>query len=180
MNPDKDQDALAIEDEDMIDEDSENSDDDEKENEREEDSDTESEDENNDENDKMEDAAIEELKKKLSIAMGENSEKEEDSEDDDMTDEQMFAMDNAIAGAFKSMGKAQRQEKAKIETQKMNFKLRLLDVIEIYMKRNSTSPDQFIFVKPLLKLAKSKTENNLSGKAGRMVSKVMPGEKVSA
>ena len=95
-----------------------------------------------------------------------------------MTDEQMFAMDHAIASAFKSMGKAQREEKAKIETQKMNFKLRLLDVVELYMKRNSKSPDQFLFVKPLLKCAKSKNESLLSKKAGRIVSKVIPGEKV--
>ena len=52
-----------------------------------------------------------------------------------MTDEQMFAMDDAIAGAFKSMGKAQREEKAKIELQKMNFKVVVAtNVFEFFMQ----------------------------------------------
>ena len=96
----------------------------------------------------------------------------------DFTDEQMFAMDNAISGAFKSMGKGKKKADQKIELQKRNFKLRVLDLVEIFMKRNSKSPNQFLFVKPLLKCARAKTESPLSQKAGKMVSKVMPSEKV--
>ena len=130
------------------------------------------------------DAEMEELKRKLAIAMGEkdpNDDREDESSDedeDDFTDEQMFAMDNAISGAFKSMGKGKKKADQKIELQKRNFKLRVLDLVEIFMKRNSKSPNQFLFVKPLLKCARAKTESPLSQKAGKMVSKVMPSEKV--
>merc|ERR1719447_2362172 len=84
---------------------------------------------------------------------------------------------DAISGAFKSMGKGKRKADQKIELQKRNFKLRVLDLVEIFMKRNSKSPNQFLFVKPLLKCARAKTESPLSQKAGKMVSKVMPSEK---
>ena len=131
------------------------------------------------------DAEMEELKRKLAIAMGEkdpNDDREDESgsdeDDDDFSDEQMFAMDNAISGAFKSMGKGKKKADQKIELQKRNFKLRVLDLVEIFMKRNSKSPNQFLFVKPLLKCARAKTESPLSQKAGKMVSKVMPSEKV--
>jgi hypothetical protein len=130
------------------------------------------------------DADMEELKRKLAAAMGEKDptddreEESDEDEDDDFTDEQMFAMDNAISGAFKSMGKGKKKADQKIELQKRNFKLRVLDLVEIFMKRNSKSPHQFLFVKPLLKCARAKTESPLSQKAGKMVSKVMPSEKV--
>lgn len=86
---------------------------------------------------------------------GEDDEKEEQEEvDDDWTDEQMFAVDAAIGAAFKSQGKAQRDEKAKLDLQKRNFKLRVLDVIEIYVNRNSDKSAQFCFIMPLLRCAK--------------------------
>ena len=86
---------------------------------------------------------------------GEDDEKEEqEEEDDDWTDEQMFAVDAAIGAAFKSQGKAQRDEKAKLDLQKRNFKLRVLDVIEIYVNRNSDKSAQFCFIMPLLRCAK--------------------------
>ena len=84
----------------------------------------------------------------------ENSDSEEEEEEEDWTDDQMFAVDKAIGAAFKSQGKAARDEKAKMDLQRRNFKLRVLDVVEIYLMRNSASKDQFIFIMPLLKCSK--------------------------
>ena len=89
--------------------------------------------------------------------MGENGDAEEstdEKDDDDWTDEQMFAVDAAIGAAFKSTGKAARDERAKLDLQKRNFKLRVLDVIEIYVNRNSDKNAQFCFIMPLLRCAK--------------------------
>ena len=197
IDPAKDA-SLEVEDDDAVDEDGVDEDSgedgegengeekmDEDESEDDDESDDDSEDEGID-NTADNDAEMEELKRKLAIAMGEKDpnddredESDEDESEDDFTDEQMFAMDNAISGAFKSMGKGKKKADQKIELQKRNFKLRVLDLVEIFMKRNSKSPNQFLFVKPLLKCARAKTESPLSQKAGKMVSKVMPSEKVS-
>ena len=87
--------------------------------------------------------------------MGQDEENsEDDEEEEDWTDDQMFAVDAAIGAAFKSQGRAARDEKAKVDLQRRNFKLRVLDVVEIYLQRNGSSPDQLLFIKPLLKCSK--------------------------
>ena len=61
-------------------------------------------DSDSDEEDEVVDESMEELKQKLKIAMGEAVDDAEDESDlEDMTDEQMMSIDDAIGGAFKSM-----------------------------------------------------------------------------
>merc|ERR1712106_995439 len=176
IDPEKDAALIAEEDDNEVDEESGDDREEEKMEGQEEDEE-ESEDSDDEDEGIAADADLDELKKKLAAAMGENGDAEEstdEKEDDDWTDEQMFAVDAAIGAAFKSTGKAARDERAKLDLQKRNFKLRVLDVIEIYVNRNSDKNAQFCFIMPLLRCAKVNAETPLSIKAGRILSKVMP------
>jgi hypothetical protein len=101
--------------------------------------------------------------------MGDAAVSEDDSEDDDeMTDEQMMAMDDAIGAAFKSMT-SKKRDAAAIQLQKRNFTLRVMDLADAYLTRNSGVENSFVFVTPLLNCAKTRTPSEISKKASKLL-----------
>lgn len=112
---------------------------------------------------------INHLRSRLKAAMGDAAASEDDSEDDDeMTDEQMMAMDDAIGAAFKSMT-SKKRDAAAIQLQKRNFTLRVMDLADAYLTRNSGVENSFVFVTPLLNCAKTRTPSEISKKASKLL-----------
>ena len=101
--------------------------------------------------------------------MGDAAASEDDSEDEDeMTDEQMMAMDDAIGAAFKSMT-SKKRDAAAIQLQKRNFTLRVMDLADAYLTRNSGEEKSLVFMTPLLNCAKTRTPSEISKKATKLL-----------
>ncbi|CAI9585915.1 unnamed protein product [Staurois parvus] len=79
----------------------------------------------------------------------------EDS-DDELDDETMMALDENLSALFAEQKKriqAKKDEKAKIRQEKTlrrDFKTKVLDLIEVFMKKQSSSPLVFNVIEPLL------------------------------
>ena len=97
---------------------------------------------------------------------------EEDSDSDaDMTDSEMMALDSKLVEIFsqrkKQPNKKQEQKDAK-ETM-VNFKSRVLDLLEIYVKKQAGNPLAFDLLLPLLRLIKSTKSKQLAEKAHTII-----------
>ena len=87
----------------------------------------------------------EELKKKVSTALGDHvADDESDLEMDDIPDEELTRLDEKLVEAFKALGgRKDKRAKKKAELQKvanMHFKLRALELIDIYLN-HSPNPE---------------------------------------
>ncbi|KAL8930771.1 MAG: hypothetical protein Q9208_000312 [Pyrenodesmia sp. 3 TL-2023] len=96
---------------------------------------------------------------------------DEDSSDEDMDDEQMEALDEHIANIFKGREKAaskKRQNKLAKETV-VNFKRRVLELLEIYIKQQLYNPLALSLLLPLLTVIRTTRSTLVSGKACALV-----------
>lgn len=134
------------------------------------DEDQESEDESSDDADVDDDAdaAVDpELRKRLAEALqvsgmadeeidGDEDESSEGDESDDesvtMDDDAMLALDDKLAAIFKSQTTGKKQNQASI-VENMHFKSRVLDLIEIYLRKQASNALAFRFIPPLIRLA---------------------------
>lgn len=124
--------------------------------------------EDDDEAEDETDAAVDpELRKRLAEAlqvsgMAEEDEDEdeddssEDEESDDesvtMDDDAMLALDDKLAAIFKSQAAGKKQNQASI-VENMHFKSRVLDLIEIYLRKQAANALVFRFIPSLIRLA---------------------------
>lgn len=78
--------------------------------------------------------------------------KEESSSDEDLDDEAMMKLDGALAAVFKSQLQAIRDKNKNKDAMKiiLHFKLRVLDIIEILIKKQASNPLILEVVIPLL------------------------------
>lgn len=80
--------------------------------------------------------------------------KTEDDSDSDMTDEAMMALDDTLADVFRTKKKKNQKFDAKANEETVaHFKLRVLQLLDIFIKRNPESPLLFKMVYPLLEIA---------------------------
>ncbi|KAI9834924.1 MAG: hypothetical protein M1819_002647 [Sarea resinae] len=178
-----DQDAEEVDDEDMLD--SEGSDVesvDSSSQSSEEDQDDSSEDDDVEEIDALSDDASndeegdsDELKQfdaKLAEALGthradEDVGQNDDDSDEDMDDEQMMALEPHLTKVFQERKKvaSKKQEKKDAKETIVNFKNRVLDLLEIYVKRQHANPLALDLILPLLKLIRTSTSKQVSEKA---------------
>ncbi|KAJ8044184.1 Myb-binding protein 1A [Holothuria leucospilota] len=86
---------------------------------------------------------------KLSVGEGEESES-------DMSDEAMLKLDSAISSLFKTKNKSQRQDKENAEAL-IHFKLRVLQLLEIFIKKYPDNPLVIKIVYPILEVATART-----------------------
>ncbi|KAI9048339.1 hypothetical protein LZ554_008131 [Drepanopeziza brunnea f. sp. 'monogermtubi'] len=111
-------------------------------------------------------------------AIGEGADEDEDS-DADMTDSEMMALDAKIVEIFsarkKTPNKKQEQKDAK-ETM-VNFKIRVLDLLDIYAKKQSSSPLAFGMLLPLLHLMRTTKTKQLAEKAYNIILALAKGAK---
>nr|XP_002731208.1 PREDICTED: myb-binding protein 1A-like protein-like [Saccoglossus kowalevskii] len=121
----------------------------------------------------------EELRSKLMAVLGDaairpDEDSDSGSENSDMSDSQMFKLDDALAEAFKEKLKAKNMKKEKIQAKKMmiHFKLRVLDLLDIFIKRQPANPLVLSLLHPLLLTIKPalnrKEENVLAEKASAL------------
>ncbi|KAG9318874.1 DNA polymerase phi-domain-containing protein [Chiua virens] len=120
------------------------------------------------------DEAADQVRKKIEDALkasgmdvGEDN-SEEDSDDELMNDEQMMALDETLAAIFRNRTGGQKSQKG-VDAQReaTHFKNRVLDLVDIFVKRESESPHNVRLVLPLIELAtkSSMDERQLSDKA---------------
>ncbi|XP_068187721.1 myb-binding protein 1A-like protein [Antennarius striatus] len=81
---------------------------------------------------------------------------EDGSSDEDLDDEAMMELDKSLAALFseqKKKNEAKKEEKTKIQKEKMlvrDFKIKVLDLVEVFVNRQAGSPLVLGFVEPLL------------------------------
>ncbi|EEB06994.1 DNA polymerase phi [Schizosaccharomyces japonicus yFS275] len=104
-------------------------------------------------------SADEELEAKLDALMQEANAKaneDESSEEELMNDEEMLALDEKIADVFRERKKAsnKNQRKQALETvqQMVVFKTKVLDLVDLYMKTQTTNPLCLQFLLPLTQM----------------------------
>jgi DNA polymerase phi len=122
------------------------------------------------------DEAARALDDALSKALGthrldEDLNEEESDSDADMTDSEMMALDSKLVEIFslrkKTPNKKQEQKDAK-ETM-VNFKSRVLDLLDIYVKKQATNPLAFELLRPLLQLIRTTKTKQLGEKAHNII-----------
>ncbi|KAE8441460.1 hypothetical protein EG329_004953 [Mollisiaceae sp. DMI_Dod_QoI] len=126
-----------------------------------------------DEEDEDEDAK--KLDEALAAALGTHrldQDAETDSDSDaDMTDSEMMALDSKLVEIFsqrkKTPNKKQEQKDAK-ETM-VNFKTRVLDLLDIYVKKQASNPLAFGLLLPLLQLMRTTKTKQLAEKAHNII-----------
>ncbi|KAG0650698.1 rDNA transcriptional regulator pol5 [Hyphodiscus hymeniophilus] len=104
----------------------------------------------------------------------------EDSDSDaDMTDSEMMALDSKLVEIFsqrkKQPNKKQEQKDAK-ETM-VNFKSRVLDLLEIYVRKQATNPLAFRLLLPLLQLIRTTKNKQLAQKSYNIILSFAKGAK---
>jgi DNA polymerase phi len=125
--------------------------------------DVEEEDDDDDDN-----AELNELEEKLRAAVGTTEDADSDA---DMTDSEMMALDDKLVEIF-SMRKKQpnkKQEKKDARENIVNFKTRVLDLLEIYVKEQAGNGLAMTILVPLLRLMRTTTAKHLSEKAHKII-----------
>lgn len=81
----------------------------------------------------------------------EGSDSESDSDGEDWDDEAMMKLDEALGAHFRMASSASRKQQAKLDFQaRRDFKMRVIDLIETFIKRQSSSPLIVELVVPFL------------------------------
>ncbi|KAL6902648.1 DNA polymerase phi domain-containing protein [Trichoderma evansii] len=105
----------------------------------------------------------------------------ESSEDEgDMSDSQMFALEDKLAEVFKQRAKARpdsKKQKKDAKQSVVNFKNRILDFLDIYVKNEVLSPLAFSMLIPLLDLMRTTSTKTLASRACEIILNYQKGMK---
>ncbi|KAL2270276.1 hypothetical protein VTJ83DRAFT_2460 [Remersonia thermophila] len=146
----------------------------------------ESADENDDDNEADAQAnADEELEKALAEALGshrldKDADAESSSDESDMSDSEMLAVDEKLAEIFRHRAKAsggtKKKEKRDARDTVINFKHRVLDLLAIYVRKEAAAAstgrvpqEVFDVLHPLLELVRTTTTRSLANKACEII-----------
>ncbi|KAE9381910.1 putative DNA polymerase V [Stipitochalara longipes BDJ] len=142
----------------------------------EEDSDDNEEDEleNDEESEDEDDEDAKKLDEALAKALGTNvlgDGDEESDSDADMTDSEMMALDSKLVEIFSQRKKVpnRKQEQKDAKETMVNFKSRVLDLLDIYVKKQATNPLAFGLLLPLLQLIRTTKTKQLAEKAHNII-----------
>ncbi|XP_038056310.1 myb-binding protein 1A-like protein isoform X2 [Patiria miniata] len=131
-----------------------------------------SESENSEDSDDEDNDDIDEFfRNDVKTALGEAAADEDDSDDvaSDFDDATMMRLDTALSGLFKAKMADRRKGKKETNTVLLHFKLRVLDLLDIFIKRQQSNPLILELVLPLLVVAQTasvhKDQHVLSEKA---------------
>jgi DNA polymerase phi len=96
---------------------------------------------------------------------------EESDSDADMTDSEMMALDSKLVEIFSQRKKApnKKQEQKDAKETMINFKSRVLDLLEIYVKKQAANPLAFGLLQPLLQLMRTTKTKPLAEKASLII-----------
>lgn len=125
-----------------------------------------------DEEDESKDAELAALDDALakvlnSHRLDKDNDAESSDDDSDMTDSEMMALDEKLVDVFKHRIKDKKQKNAKKDAKEsvVHFKHRVLDLLNIYVKREASNSLAFGLLLPLLELVRTTTAKPLSNKA---------------
>ncbi|KAM4046399.1 myb-binding protein 1A [Anomaloglossus baeobatrachus] len=96
------------------------------------------------------------FRKQLVLVLQGGKAAEGEDSDDDVDDETMMALDNNLAALFAEQKKriqAKKDEKAKIREEKIlrkDFKIKVLDLIEVFVTKQPDSPMVFSIIEPMI------------------------------
>lgn len=174
----KQDDEDGDEDEDMMDVDEEDSDVEVVEGEAAEDDDEDDDSASSDDEDEVEEDTNDneeaEFEAKLAAALGPHRAKsgdeganDDDESDSDMDDDEMEQVDTQLAKVFQARRDALEQKKDKKDAKEnmVNFKNRVLDLLEIYVKKSHSSVLALDLILPLLRLSRKSSVKQISNKA---------------
>lgn len=96
-----------------------------------------------------------------------SAEAAESDSDADMTDSEMMALDSKLVEIFSQRKKApnKKQEQKDAKETMVNFKSRVLDLLDIYVKKQAANPIAFSLLLPLLHLIRTTRAKQLADKA---------------
>ncbi|XP_060573740.1 myb-binding protein 1A-like protein [Ruditapes philippinarum] len=130
------------------------------------------------------------LKEKLKVALGDaagdSDDEDDDDEDDDdkdieFSDSEMFKLDSVLASAFRSMSKSKKMDKQKTR-QLLDFKIRVLDLVDVILKNQLSPVITKGFILPLLNLVerglRRNDEENLGNRAQNTLQFLLKQKKV--
>ena len=134
-------------------------------------------DEEEEASDDEEDAAeIADFEAKLAAALGthradQDLNAEESDSDADMNDDEMEAVDEQLANVFRARRQVTSQQKDKKGAREnmVNFKNRVLDLIEIFVKKCHSRPLTMDLLLPLLRLSRRSTAKQIANKANNVL-----------
>ena len=96
-----------------------------------------------------------------------------DGEGSDISDSEMLALDEKIAAAFKQRVKIQshnsKKEKKDAKETVVNFKNRILDLLDIYVRAQPINPLAFTILIPLLQLVRTTSTKPLANRASELI-----------
>lgn len=122
-----------------------------------------------------EDEEAKKLDDALAAALGthrldEDAEAESDS-DADMTDSEMMALDSKLVEIFSQRKKApnKKQEQKDAKETMVNFKTRVLDLLDLYVKKQASNPLAFGLLLPLLQLIRTTKTKTLAEKSHNII-----------
>ncbi|APA05757.1 hypothetical protein sscle_01g005270 [Sclerotinia sclerotiorum 1980 UF-70] len=131
------------------------------------------EEESEDGEDEGDDEANKELNDALAKILGtsaldQNNEDEDGDSDSDMTDSGMDALTpklEEVLGRMQKKGPSKKQEQKDAKENMVNFKSRVLDLLDIYAKKKASNPLAAEILLPLLRLIRTTKAKHLSDKA---------------
>lgn len=129
------------------------------------DDDEEEEEEEDNEEDSQEVAAFE---AKLAAALGSHRADEDESDSDaDMNDDEMDELDDKLVQVFRARRQetSHRKDKKDARENMVNFKNRVLDLLEIFVKKSHTRPLALDILLPLLRLSRRTSVKQIATKA---------------
>ena len=153
-----------------------------------------SEDEDDDDksdSDEEKDKVDQEFKDRIKDALGDAKAESEDDDNesidmDDLDDEAMEKMDTALGMLFKQLSgkknQAQKKKEKKNAVAQMHFKIRCLDVIDVYLDHHPKMSHVVALIKPLLdaieKYMKNKNQQQLTTRLKNTLKKITKSKKV--
>lgn len=135
---------------------------------------------NQDEN--SDDVELEEFEFKLVAALGTRKGQEDidaddtdgsdvDMLDDDMDEDEMEQLDMKLAEVFRSrkINAGKKKDRNNIKEAILNLKRRVLDLIEIFLKQETTNILAFEFLLPLIQVTRTTSEKQVSGRCHSII-----------
>lgn len=132
-------------------------------------------DDDDDEEDEEDSAEVADFEAKLAAALGTHRADQDldadSSSDADMNDDEMEEVDAQLANVFRARRQVVSQHKDKKDAREnmINFKNRVLDLLEIFVKKCHSTPLALDLLLPLLRLARRSSVKQIAAKANAVL-----------
>lgn len=104
------------------------------------------------------DAVDEKLRQSVKAALGSAAADSDEEEVEDLSDSEMFKLDEQLAAAFRAMKRPTKKDRKEKQQEVGNFRLRVLDLLEVVAKGDRCGDLGLELLEPLLRLVVSKVK----------------------